>query len=62
MTAEHRFDTSPDGGTDYTWSIEFVEVSRVARPVVALARRLFSRAMADQAAALTTYLDAQRRR
>ena len=59
MTARHRFAARPDGGTDYTWSVSFHEQSVVARPLIALASRLFTRALADQADALTTYLRAR---
>jgi len=56
MTAEHRFVERDDGDTDYTWSITFTEMNVMARPLVALAARLFRSAMADQATALTAYL------
>jgi hypothetical protein len=56
MTAQHRFEPRADGGTNYTWSISFHEVSIVGRPLVALAARLFARALANQADALTSYL------
>lgn len=56
MTARHRFEERPDGGTEYTWSISFEEVSLVARPLVAIFSRLFRRAFAAQAEALESYL------
>lgn len=56
MIARHRFLERPDGGTDYTWSIDFVEVSVIARPLIPIAAKLFSRAFAAQAEALTSYL------
>lgn len=56
MIARHRFDERPDGGTDYTWAIDFVEVSVLARPLIPIAARLFERAFAAQADALTAYL------
>ena len=55
MVAEHRF-IDHDGGTEYTWSITFQELSVVARPVVALTARLFERAFAAQAEKLDAYL------
>ena len=58
MTAQHRFEPRADGGTNYTWSISFHEVSILGRPLVALAARLFTRALANQADALTSYLRA----
>lgn len=58
MTAQHRFEPRADGGTNYTWSITFREASIIARPLVALAARLFARALAKQADALTRYLRA----
>jgi hypothetical protein len=58
MTAQHRFEPRADGGTNYTWSISFHEVSIVGRPLVALAARLFARNLANQADALTSYLRA----
>lgn len=57
MTARHRFEERPDGGTSYTWSISFEEASFVARPFVAILCRLFRRAFAAQAEALESYLD-----
>jgi len=56
MTAQHRFAERHGGGTDYTWSISFHEVSPVARPVVAITARLFERAFAAQAEKLSRYL------
>ena len=56
MTARHRFDDA-DGGTLYTWSISFHEENVVARPLIAIASRLFRRALSAQAAMLTKYLD-----
>jgi hypothetical protein len=56
MTAQHRFDAHAGGGTDYTWSISFHEVNVIARPLIALAARLFKDALAAQAEALTLYL------
>lgn len=56
MTARHQFEERSDGGTDYTWSISFEEVSVLARPIVAILSRLFRRAFAAQAEALETYL------
>jgi Polyketide cyclase / dehydrase and lipid transport len=56
MTAQHRFDAHPDGGTDYTWSISFHEVNVIAHPLIALAARLFEDALAAQAEALAIYL------
>ena len=55
MIAEHRF-TDHDGGTEYTWSITFHELSVVARPIVALSARLFERAFVAQAEKLEGYL------
>jgi hypothetical protein len=57
MTARHSFVPGPSGGTSYTWSISFYEVSGIARPLVALATRLFDRALKAQAVALDRYLD-----
>lgn len=57
MTAHHRFEDHSDGGTIYTWAISFYEVNVVARPLIAVARRLFQRAFAAQADALAAYLD-----
>ena len=56
MTAQHRFGRRADGGTDYSWTISFHEVSIIARPLVAVAARLFARALTAQAEALTRYL------
>ena len=56
MTARHRFEQRSDGGTEYTWSITFEEASIVARPLIAVLRRLFCRALATQAEALDSYL------
>ena len=56
MTARHRFDPRADGGTDYTWTISFHEMSIIARPLVAIAARLFARALSAQAEALASYL------
>lgn len=58
MAVRHQFDERPDGGTAYTWSITFQETSVLARPVIPIAARLFERAFAEQAEALTRYLDA----
>jgi len=57
MTAQHRFEERTDDGTDYTWSISFHEMHIIARPLVALSRRLFRQAFVAQAAALADYLD-----
>ncbi len=57
MMARHRFEERSDGGTDYTWSISFEEASFVARPIIAILRRLFRRAFAAQSEALASYLD-----
>jgi Polyketide cyclase / dehydrase and lipid transport len=57
MTAQHRFEEREGGGTDYTWSISFHEMNMVARPLVAIATRLFQQAFAAQAEALADYLD-----
>lgn len=59
MIARHRFSERPDGGTDYTWSIDFVEVSVIARPLVSTMAKLFERTFAAQAEALTSYLAAR---
>jgi len=56
MTAQHRFEPRADGGTNYTWSITFREVSIISRPLIALTARLFARNLANQADALTRYL------
>lgn len=56
MTAEHRFDPEGTDRTRYTWTITFHEANAVARPLIALAARLFRRATANQADALTAYL------
>jgi hypothetical protein len=56
MTARHRFDEATNHRTSYTWSISFQEVNIVARPLIALLARLFTRAFEAQAEALTTYL------
>lgn len=56
MTAQHRFEPRADGGTNYTWSITFREVSIISRPLVAVTARLFARNLANQADALTSYL------
>ena len=56
MTAQHRFDAHPDGGTEYTWTISFHEVNVIARPLIAVAARLFKDALAAQAEALALYL------
>ena len=56
MTAEHRFDPEGTDRTRYTWTITFHEANAVARPLIALATRLFRRATANQADALTAYL------
>jgi len=55
MTASHRF-ADRDGETDYTWAITFHELNVIARPLIAIAARLFRRAFAAQAGALTRYL------
>lgn len=57
MTARHRFDDVAGHGTAYTWSISFHEVSVVARPLIAVAARLFRRAVAAQAEMLRMHLD-----
>ena len=56
ITAEHRFDPEGTNRTRYTWTITFHEANVVARPLIALAARLFRRATANQANALTAYL------
>jgi ligand-binding SRPBCC domain-containing protein len=56
MTAQHRFEARPDGGTDYTWTISFHEVSVIARPFMVVAARRFRPALESQAAALVAYL------
>lgn len=56
MTASHRFEGREDGGTDYTWTITFIEVNIIGRPVIALAAKLFKVAQANQAEALHAYL------
>ncbi len=56
MSAQHRFDARPDGGTDYTWTVSFHEVSVIARPFVAVAARRFRRALDAQVVALIAYL------
>lgn len=56
MTARHHFEARATGGTEYTWAISFHEVSVLARPLIALSARLFERAFAAQAEALTIYL------
>ena len=58
MTAQQRFEPRADGGTNCTWWISFHEVNILGRPLVALAARLFARALANQADALTNYLRA----
>lgn len=57
MTARHRFEAGDNGGTDYTWSVSFHEVNVIARPLIALASRLFDDALSNQAKALSLYLD-----
>ena len=57
MTARHQFEPSPDGGTDYTWSVTFHEVNALARPLIAILTRLFGRALTSQADTLARYLD-----
>jgi ligand-binding SRPBCC domain-containing protein len=57
MTARHQFEPTPDGGTDYTWSISFHEVNALARPRIAILTRLFGHALAAQAATLARYLN-----
>jgi len=57
MTAHHRFEEHSNGGTEYTWTISFHEVNVIARPMIAVASRLFRRAMLAQAQRLTTYLE-----
>jgi Polyketide cyclase / dehydrase and lipid transport len=56
MEAEHRFE--PDGNRHavYTWSITFIERNPIARPIIAVALRLFRTAMTNQASALSAYL------
>lgn len=56
MTARHRFEEGSDGGTDYAWSVSFHEVNPVARPLIAIAARLFTTALAEQAETLAGYL------
>ncbi len=56
VTAQHRFAARADSGTDYTWSMAFHEVNVIARPLIALAARLFEQALSAQADALTAYL------
>jgi hypothetical protein len=56
MTAQHRFAPHDAGGTAYTWTVSFHEMSIVARPLIAVASRLFARALAAQAEALARYL------
>lgn len=56
MTARHQFEATAEGGTRYTWTISFHEVSPIARPLIPVAARLFKRALAAQAEALTKYL------
>lgn len=56
MTAKHRFEARAEGGTDYTWTISFHEENVIARPLIALAARLFEPALSAQAEALTNYL------
>ena len=56
MTASHRF-IDRDGETDYTWTITFYELNVVARPLIAIAARLFRRAFAAQSEALSRYLE-----
>jgi len=56
MTAEHRFDPEGTDRCRYTWTITFHEANVVARPLIALAARLFRRVTANQANALTAYL------
>ena len=60
MTASHRFESRADGDTDYTWTIDFHEVSVIGRPLIALASQLFQKAQADQAQALYDYLSKER--
>ena len=60
MTAHHRFDERADGGTDYSWSIVFIEQHVVTRPLIAISKRLFERALSAQAVALARYLDDRR--
>lgn len=58
MEAEHRFgvvDADPEQ-TRYTWTVRFYEVNRIARPLIAIAVRLLTRAMSAQADALSSYL------
>jgi hypothetical protein len=57
MTARHQLETTPDGGTDYTWSISFHEVNALARPLIAILTRLFGHALAAQADTLARYLN-----
>jgi hypothetical protein len=57
MTARHQFETTPDGGTDYTWSISFHEVNALSRPLIAILTRLFGRALAAQADTRARYLN-----
>ena len=56
MIARHRFEELPDSDTEYTWSIVFEEVNVIARPLIALTARLFTRTFAAQSKALHTYL------
>ena len=57
MTAKHSFEQRINGGTDYTWSITFEEVSIIARPLIGILAPLFRRAFAAQAVALKNYLN-----
>ncbi len=57
MTAEHRFEPDGDNHTMYTWAITFHEVNVIGRPLIALAAKLFPRSLANQAEALTAYLE-----
>ncbi len=58
ITADHGVVGRADGGTDYTWTITFVEKSPVARPAVRVAARLFRRAQERQGVALRSYVEA----
>jgi hypothetical protein len=52
VTATHTFE-SAEAGTRYTWSMDFAG----PLPLVALAERLFARAIERQQQTLCTYLD-----
>ena len=54
---EDQFEPSPDGGTDYKWSVTFHEVNALARPLIAILTRLFGGALTAQSDTLARYLD-----